>query len=45
MGDVTPRAKALLAELELDERARSLPGELSRGMKPSPLDFVYMIAF
>jgi ABC-2 type transport system ATP-binding protein len=33
MGDVTPRAKALLVELELDEKARSLPGELSRGMK------------
>jgi ABC-2 type transport system ATP-binding protein len=33
LGDVTPRAHALLAELELDEKARSLPGELSRGMK------------
>ena len=33
LGDVTPRARALLAELELDEKARSLPGELSRGMK------------
>jgi len=33
LGDVSPRATALLAELELDEKARSLPGELSRGMK------------
>jgi ABC-2 type transport system ATP-binding protein len=33
LGDVAPRAHALLAELELEEKARSLPGELSRGMK------------
>ncbi len=33
LGDVTARARALLTELELDEKARSLPGELSRGMK------------
>jgi ABC-2 type transport system ATP-binding protein len=31
--DWEPRAAALLAELELDGKASSLPGELSRGMK------------
>ena len=30
--DFEPRAHALLAELELTEKRRSLPGELSRGM-------------
>jgi ABC-2 type transport system ATP-binding protein len=33
VGDVESRAKALLEELELTEKANSLPGELSRGMK------------
>ena len=33
LGDVTSRAQALLVELELAEKSRSLPGELSRGMK------------
>jgi ABC-2 type transport system ATP-binding protein len=31
--DPEPKAKALLAELELAEKADKLPGELSRGMK------------
>jgi ABC-2 type transport system ATP-binding protein len=33
LGDVATRSQSLLAELELAEKARSLPGELSRGMK------------
>jgi ABC-2 type transport system ATP-binding protein len=33
LGDVGARADALLAELELAEKSRALPGELSRGMK------------
>jgi ABC-2 type transport system ATP-binding protein len=33
VGDVDARAKALLEELELTEKANALPGELSRGMK------------
>lgn len=31
--DYRPRAEALLAELELTDKAEQLPGELSRGMK------------
>jgi len=31
--DAGPKAEALLAEFELTEKARRLPGELSRGMK------------
>ena len=34
MGDVGDRIPALLAELDLSDKHRSLPGELSRGMKP-----------
>ncbi len=33
LGDVGSRASALLAELELSEKSRALPSELSRGMK------------
>jgi ABC-2 type transport system ATP-binding protein len=33
VADAPTRAPALLAELELSDKARSLPGELSRGMK------------
>jgi ABC-2 type transport system ATP-binding protein len=33
VGDVEARSRALLEELELTEKANSLPGELSRGMK------------
>ncbi len=33
LGDVGSRATALLVELELAEKSRALPGELSRGMK------------
>jgi ABC-2 type transport system ATP-binding protein len=33
VGDVDVKAKALLEELELTDKANALPGELSRGMK------------
>ena len=33
VGDVDAKAKALLEELELTDKANALPGELSRGMK------------
>jgi ABC-2 type transport system ATP-binding protein len=33
MGDVSDRIPTLLAELDLSDKRRSLPGELSRGMK------------
>jgi ABC-2 type transport system ATP-binding protein len=33
MGDVSHRIPALLSELDLSDKLRSLPGELSRGMK------------
>jgi len=33
MGDVDAKARTLLEELELTDKANSLPGELSRGMK------------
>jgi ABC-type transport system involved in cytochrome c biogenesis ATPase subunit len=33
LGDVSPRIPALLEELDLSDKLRALPGELSRGMK------------